>query len=155
MKKLLRLRRLCSLREDEISLEEEIERNRLVTFFWTRALKDCYVIGLNICILPTLSNTGFRAAALPSHCMPEYISCCLCKACGNITSVSRFHPLWQCDAFLPDSFSYKTFESKWLRRREALLKEMHTGDNLFRYYKERPYNSTEEWLSAYQPKIKN
>jgi hypothetical protein len=46
-------------------------------------------------------------------------------------------------------FSYKTFESRWLRRREALLREMHTGDNLFRYFKERPFFDTKEWLSAY------
>lgn len=53
------------------------------------------------------------------------------------------------DRHFASRFSYKTLESRWLRRREALLREMHTGDNLFRCFKERPHLNTLEWLSSY------
>lgn len=79
---------------------------------------------------------------------PPGFFCCDNPACGMCSEMHTLtRRLYGCH--FASRFSYKTFESRWLRRREALLREMHTGNNLFRCFKERPHLNTLEWLSSY------
>lgn len=222
---LAKLRQLCNLKEDEISIEDEVKRNRLINTYFTRVLRnlkqrrisrkcDGKALIIELGIFLKGSGDYFLKANVKEHDdmesafksyflsqidtstpekqlywrnkFPEVfeeqqrlateqidLQMRLTKinifGARNIEDYQLLHAIQNGHVlplrppfpvpkkkeeipFIRLRFSYKTFESKWLRTRERLLTEMHTGDNLFRAIKERPFENTAQWIAAYANK---